>query len=172
MKKTMLLLLSTSVLASCSFGPPSKITRNAFTISSEQGAFAIRGRLGGSYSYDTKQFRITVDQGTIVSTFDDQNDLRLRPKIAGPGAKDARLVAEGQSRSIGDFKKLAPRELPRALHFTIPLPVDFDPDNQWLVFELVQSNDHFSVICDSHNLSEAKGTAIARRPTGVCWGNP
>jgi len=172
MQRVALPFLFSLVLSSCSSGPQPKTSSHAFSISSAEGGFVIRGSLRGSYEYTDKQFHVKVDGGRIVSRSEDLNDVHLQPLIAGPGTKDARRVAEGVGKTIGDFKKLVPRELTKALNFTFTLPRDFDPDSQWLVFQFVQENGQFSVICDTHNLSETNPAAKALRPGSVCWGTP
>jgi hypothetical protein len=171
-QKLSLSLLVLLVFTGCSSGPKPKALDRAFAVSSEEGVFAIRGRLYGSYAYDDKYFFLTVDGGKFVSTFDDQPEVHLQPLIAGPGPKDARRVAAGESKNIGDLKKLVVRELTQALYFTIPLPRDFDPDEQWLTFHFIQKDGRFSVSCDVHNLREASSAASARRLGWVCWANP
>jgi hypothetical protein len=172
MRKISLWLLFALTLAGCSSAPQARFANHAFSISSMESGFTIRGRLHGSFGYTNGQFLVTVDGGTVVSTFDDQSGVHLLPMIAGRGPKDARRVAEGESKSIGDYRKLVPRELTETLNFTFPLPRDFDPDKQWLVFEFIQTNGHSTFICDTHNLSERNAAAGGLRPGWLCWANP
>jgi hypothetical protein len=172
MKDVVLCSLLTLVLFGCSAGPSPKMPRHAFSLSSMDGGFVVRGTLHGSYEYTHGKLHVTVDGGTIVSREDDLHDLHLKPLIAGRGSKDARLVAEGGSQNIGNFNKLVPRDLMNALDFTLPLPRDFDPESQWLVFQFIQENGHSSFICAANNLDGGKVSANALRPGWVCWANP
>ena len=169
MQRVALPFLLSLLLSSCSSGPQPKTSTHAFSISSAEGGFVVRGSLHGSYEYTDKQFHVKVDGGRIVSTYEDLNDVHLQPLIGGPGTKNSGRVAVGVGKSIGDFKKLVPRELTEALNFTFALPRDFDPDSQWLVFQFVEENGQFSVICDTHNLSETNPAAKALRLGWVCW---
>lgn len=172
MEKIAALLLFVLSLSGCSSAPQARFANQAFSVSSEESGFTIRGRLHGTFGYANGQFLVTVDGGTVVSHFDDQSDVHLQPMIAGRGPKNARRVAEGESKSIGDFVKLVPRELTETLKFAFALPPDFDPDEQWLVFQFIQSDGRSTFICDTHNLSEKSPPTDVRRPGWLCWGNP
>jgi hypothetical protein len=99
-------------------------------------------------------------------------DVTLGPMIAGPGEEHlAEIVKRGRPQTIGHFAKDERRSLNAPLTFTMPLPANFNPATQWLVFEFRLPGQRTAYVCEVGNLL---GTRVwgTLREGGHCWSNP
>ena len=114
----------------------------------------------------------TVDVvGTVTCRIRSEKAVTLQPLIAGSGPKNAKRIAEGVAQAIGDFEKDVPRSIAGPLTFTLAVPPDFDPANQWLVFQFGMTDRSFSVFCETNNLLGLDASGNRRWRHAVCWGD-
>jgi hypothetical protein len=170
MARIYLLLPTLATIAGCATQPDLQLTR-PFNVSSETSGFFVRATLTGTIDIQSSQLVIVVKEGMVHSRVKAEPAVTLRPIIAAPGRHDARRVAEGSPQLIGAFTKGERQSLPGAMTFTIPLPPDFNPANQWLVFELGTADRATNYVCETGNLRGPE-PSDPRRPGWLCWGSP
>ena len=140
-----------------------------FSISSENGGFVVRGKLEGTLEIRPAEIVVVVTTGTVISSWNDEPAVRLRPLIAGPTQdKVAERVAEFDAQPIGAYLKESPRSFSGPLTFRVPIPPKFDPRNQWLVFEFQLENRQTTYACDIDNLVGPDPSGPKRNGL-VCW---
>jgi hypothetical protein len=166
--RTVCLLIAFASLAGCA-AQPATHPAPPFTMSSETSGFTVRGTLSGTVEIQSKQLVIVVNEGAIHSRTEEQPAITLMPIIAGAGSRDARRVAEGSPQLVGAFSKDERRVLTGPMKFTIPLPADFDPENQWLVFEFGLEKRSTTYVCETGNLLGPEASGSSKRNGWVCW---
>jgi hypothetical protein len=174
MPKTRLKYISLAVVvavAGCATPTGRSISQGSrpFSISSEHGGFAVRGKLAGTLEIRPTEIIIVVNAGTVVSRWKDEPAVRLRPMIAGPTMGDvAERVVEFDAQPIGGFLKDSPRAFTGPMIFRAATPAKLDPRGQWLVFEFQLEKRHTTYACDSDNLV-GPDPAGPKRNGLVCW---
>jgi hypothetical protein len=158
-------------VAACAAQNPVRGLR-AFTMSSDEGRFTVRGTLSGTIEVQAKQLVIVVNGGTLRAVGRSEASVSLRPMIAGAGEKGkARRVMVGTSHALGPFKMGVPRKVDGPLAYELPLVPDFDAVRQWLVFQFVLTNGNSTYICETNNLLGPEGKGPQRLEEN-CWTNP
>jgi hypothetical protein len=173
MMKRWSVLISLAIASGCATSPEStRLSPRPFHISSEAGDFGIRGTLSGTVEIQPHDLVVVVKDGTIVSSVGEEVDVTLAPMIAGPGEEQlAEIVKRGQPQTIGRFAKDERRSMNAPLTFTMPLPANFNPATQWLVFEFRLPGQRTAYVCEVGNLL---GTRVwgTLREGGHCWSTP
>jgi hypothetical protein len=165
-------MISLAIASGCATPPEStRLAPRPFHISSEAGDFGIRGTLSGTIEIQPHDLVVVVKDGTIYSLVEEV-DMTLGPMIAGPGEEQlAEIVKRGRPQSIGPFAKDERRSLNAPLTFTMPLPANFNPTTQWLVFEFRLWGSRTAYVCEVGNLLGTR-TWGTLREGGHCWSNP